>query len=218
MEPKEYKILRFKVEDADEEDENTGIIKGIASTKGLDLGDDIVMRGAFKKTLAEQKAFPKLLDHVSRKPAGFSRMKETSKGLEFKSTLKLFDPEVRQRFELAKLSLEFDAPMGVSIGFAPVKFSFDEIDGKRVRKLKEVQLFETSLVTFPMNQQATVTGVKAQQFLEIVDRLYREGHDMSEIQKALAKLGQDPDPLAATLSDDPDMVQSMEALRKVFRS
>jgi hypothetical protein len=48
---------------------------------------------------------------------------------------------------------------GLSIGYKPVTYDFDENTG--VRYLREVDLFEVSLVTFPANEEAQVTVVKS---------------------------------------------------------
>ncbi len=211
----ERKIFTFKVEEA-EADENTGIIKGLASTfMGIDQGDDRIKRGAFKKTLLEREAFPMLLDHNPRKPAGMQRLKETRKGLHFEAELKLFDPDVRQRFELAKQALEFNAPMGVSIGFRPVKFSFDEVDGVQIRNLEEIKLFETSLVTFPMNVDAMVTGAKSEILEDLLDAIQDGRYTLEEIKTALAQLEsrESSNGRAAPIQDDPALIQSFEKLR-----
>ncbi len=215
---KEFKTFKFKVSD-ESEDDNTGHISGFASTFGnVDQGGDIIEPGAFAKTIREQKAFPKLLDHDPRKPAGFSKLKETSRGLFFESELKLFDPEVRQRFELTKLSLKLDAPMGVSIGFIPVKISFDEVDGQRVRRLEEIRLLETSLVTFPMNTAATATGAKSLEIYELFELIQKGNYSLSKIKEALSILEeQNSKNGAANFADDPKLSQSLEALRDVFK-
>ena len=48
----------------------------------------------------------------------------------------------------------------LSIGFAPVTVEIDE--KKNIRYLKELDLFEVSLVTFPANEKAVITNVKSQ--------------------------------------------------------
>ena len=50
----------------------------------------------------------------------------------------------------------------MSIGYDPVQKSYEtDKDGQTTRRLKEVALWEGSLVTFPMNPKARVTGVKS---------------------------------------------------------
>ena len=55
---KEYKCFEFKVTEADSSDD-VGVIEGYASTFGnVDLGNDIVEKGAFKKTIKDQRGIP----------------------------------------------------------------------------------------------------------------------------------------------------------------
>jgi hypothetical protein len=51
---------------------------------------------------------------------------------------------------------------GLSIGFDTVK---DAMDGT-IRRLKEIRLWEGSIVTFPMNEKAQITSVKARRELK----------------------------------------------------
>ena len=48
----------------------------------------------------------------------------------------------------------------LSIGYQPMDWSFEERDGREVRLLKEVRLWEASVVVMPMNPEAAVTAVK----------------------------------------------------------
>lgn len=157
----EFLTFPFQVKEA-KSDENTGFIKGFASTYGnVDLGDDIVEPGAFAKTIQDKNgSFPMLLDHNPRKPAGYQKAKEEQGGLSIESELKLFDPEVKQRYELAKLSIEYGVPMGMSIGYRPIKEEYEQRNNRTIRRLKEVKLYEVSLVLFPMNEQAFISAAK----------------------------------------------------------
>ena len=49
---------------------------------------------------------------------------------------------------------------GLSIGYIPIKYDTDNETGARV--LKQVELWEVSLVTFPANSDAQVVNVKSQ--------------------------------------------------------
>ena len=50
---------------------------------------------------------------------------------------------------------------GLSIGYKTVKADFDRAKGARL--LKELDLGEISVVTFPMNPRATVSAVKSEE-------------------------------------------------------
>lgn len=55
--------------------------------------------------------------------------------------------------------MKMGALNGLSIGFMPVKWSYDEATD--IRTLTEIDLWEVSLVTFPANRDALISGVKA---------------------------------------------------------
>jgi len=144
-----------------EDDEEKGMFEGYGSIFGnKDLGNDVVEIGAFSKSLRKRK--PKevklLWQHKQDQPIGvFESIKEDGDGLAVKGRLALGTQQGREAFELMKMG----ALDGLSIGYKadPNKQSYDE--RRKRRMLKEVDLMEISLVTFPMNPQARVTSVKA---------------------------------------------------------
>ncbi len=225
-EKKEYLSFKFKVDKADVADENTGTIKGFASTFGnVDLGCDVVVQGAFARTIENKKGkFPILLDHNPYQPAGYNRVaKETDQGLMVEGELKLHDPQVRQRFELAKLSMEVGCPMGLSIGYSAVKWEYEERgeDGNRmmVRLLKEVKLWEYSLVTFPMNEEAGVTGAKSAEWAALFARLQNGSYDLDTVRKALDSLNSDANrDRLAKIEADPEFLHSVDRLTRLMRA
>jgi len=218
---KEYLGFKFKVEKA-EDDPNTGYVEGLASTFGnVDQGYDIVEHGAFAKTILEQNGvFPILLDHSPGDPAGYNRKaKETDQGLDVDGECKLYDPKVKQRYELAKLSLELKRPMGLSIGYTAIKADFQKVmrDGQEifVRVLKEIRLWEYSWVIFPMNEQATFTGAKAAEWSGLFALLQSGRYDLDTVRKALDDLDRDAgQSRAATLEADPEFLQSVDRLKR----
>lgn len=166
----EFKTFQFKLDNVDE---RKGIIRGFASTFGnIDLGDDVVDQGAFKKTLQENKGVvPILADHDPAKQIGWNiRAEETDKGLFVEGQINLKTQLGRDRYELAQQALEVGAKMGLSIGYSVIKAMPDK-DRPAVRRLKELKLYEYSLVTFPMNTAAMVTAAKSMNsnsFIEFV--------------------------------------------------
>jgi HK97 family phage prohead protease len=136
-----------------------GLFEGYASTFGeRDLGGDIVVAGAFAKSLKVRgaKGVRMFADHDSRKRIGvWTEIAEDEKGLAVKGRLLL----EKQDGKDAYVDLKEGALDGMSIGF---RTKLDSYDGRRkARMLKEVDLMEISLVSFPMNENARVTGVKA---------------------------------------------------------
>jgi HK97 family phage prohead protease len=79
---------------------------------------------------------------------------DTPQGLHVEGTLLLQDPTALKAYTLIKARVI----SGMSIGYEALQSSMDA-DG--VRLLKEVRLWEGSIVTFPMNESATISSVKS---------------------------------------------------------
>lgn len=149
-------------EDEDDEEEK-GSFEGYGSIfNNKDLGNDVVVQGAFRKSLRRTgaKGVKLLYQHKSDMPIGvFESIKEDEQGLKVKGKLALGTQAGREAYELMKMG----ALDGLSIGFR-VSPKGQEYDGKSKRRyIKEVDLMEISLVTFPMNPQARVRSVKGEE-------------------------------------------------------
>lgn len=130
----------------------TGVFEGLASTYGnVDETGDVVLPGAFTKTLSASKDRPLLWQH--RDPIGMVELSDSPAGLFVKGKLTL---AVRQAVEAYAL-MKDGAVKGLSIGFETIRSDFKGA----VRQLQELKLWEVSLVTMAANQQAVVTSVKA---------------------------------------------------------
>ena len=126
----------------------------------MDQGRDIVKRGAFRECVKERgcKGIKMLYQHDSGKVMGmWTDIHEDRKGLYCKGELAMNVPRVKDTYELMKMG----AIDGLSIGYRALDYSWDKED-ERVRYLKQVDVREVSVVTFPMNESATVTDVKSQ--------------------------------------------------------
>lgn len=138
-----------------------GEVEGYGSVFGVrDSYDDVIEAGAFRASLAAHKAagtMPAMLwQHDPDEPIGvWSDMQEDEKGLRVKGQLALETVRGREAHALLKMG----ALNGLSIGFVAVQKSWNDRDGVRI--LSEIDLWEVSLVTFPANGKARVTGVKS---------------------------------------------------------
>jgi HK97 family phage prohead protease len=145
----------FTIDNLKAVDDEPRTIEGFGSIfNNIDSYGDIVLPGAFVKSIKKRK--PKMLwQHRSDMPIGaWDVVKETPEGLYLKG--RIFDTQMGND---AYTLLKGGAIDGLSIGYTTKQY---EIDSKaNTRKLKEVELFETSLVTFPANEKATVTNVKS---------------------------------------------------------
>lgn len=129
-------------------------IEGLASTFGnLDRDGDIIIKGAFKNTLTRR--MPKLLNqHRIDQPIGvIDQAFESEEGLRIKARMPKDNSMVKDLLPLLKMGALRD----FSIGFNPIDVDITP-DGNRV--IKEIDLWEVSLVTIPANPEARVTGVK----------------------------------------------------------
>lgn len=142
------------------------VIEGYASLFGLtDQGGDAVLPGAFAASLTRLSAkgdkVRMLWQHDPVKPIGvWDEIREDGKGLWVKGRLL---PEVAQAREAAAL-IEAGAIDGLSIGYRTIRA---ERDGKGRRALSEVELWEVSLVTFPMLPEAKVDRKETRDLREV---------------------------------------------------
>lgn len=151
---KKYQEFDWQLDDVHED----GSFAGYASVFNvLDSHQDIMMQGAFRRTLLERKGKVKLLwQHDFSAPIGtFTCIREDSKGLYVEGKLLL---DVQRGGEAHSL-LKAGAMNGLSIGYTVVDYAYDDKAGARL--LKDVDLWEISLVTFPANESATITRVKS---------------------------------------------------------
>jgi hypothetical protein len=147
-------------------DEKAGIIKGYGSYFGnKDSDSDIIMKGAYKKTIAENGSRVKYLyQHDMNQPIGkMTELYEDEKGLVFVA-------------EIAKTQLGKDVvelmKSGVitenSVGILPIQ----KQDRGDYREINEVKLYEISAVTLAANDQAKILDVKGNVDLEKVSKRY----------------------------------------------
>ncbi len=133
------------------------VVQGYASLFGkTDQGDDVVQKGAYaaslKRLAARQGRVKMLWQHDPGQPIGvWDEVKEDATGLWVKGRIL---PQVERGREVAAL-VQAGAIDGLSIGYRTVKA---ERDGKGQRLLSELELWEVSLVTFPMLPEARVAA------------------------------------------------------------
>ena len=135
-----------------------GTVEGYASLFGeIDQARDVVLRGAFADTLRTRgvRRIPMLFQHDPAEPVGvWLELREDARGLYARGRL---IPDVTRARELLSL-LRAGAVDGLSIGFRTVRGRIDP--RTRVRSLLAVDLWEISIVTFPLLAGARVRAVK----------------------------------------------------------
>lgn len=150
----EYKTLPFELQELDD----TGVFWGYASVFGnVDSYNEIVDRGAFRKSLQEYPNTRLCHQHDWKEVIGKPvELREDERGLYVKAQLVLDVQRAREDYALMKAG----ALGELSIGYRVMKDAHDEVDGRKVRRLKELWLFEISVVTIAANNQAQILGVK----------------------------------------------------------
>jgi uncharacterized protein len=149
---------------------------GYAATFGdKDLVGDIIVPGAFKKTLEESgKRVKVFYNHMQ--PIGRPiEMREDSKGLYVEAQISK-TPKGDEILELVKDGVINEMSIAYEVIQQDIK--------KDARYLKEIKLFEFGPVDFPANPQAVISGVKS-----LADRIRETGRmDAQKINRMQEEL------------------------------
>lgn len=161
------KQCKFQVKSSDDEGmtfEGYGAVFG-----NIDDGNDIIEPGAFKETIDANFGRIKILKQHGENstiPIGKPlELKEDEHGLFIKGKL----VDTTDGVDIYKL-MKAGVVNEMSIGYDPVEYKEEDIGGIIVRHLTQIQLWEVSLVTWAMNPQAVVTGVKSREPKATVSR------------------------------------------------
>lgn len=185
----------------------SGEIEGYGSVfDTVDNGGDIVAPGAFSASLRAGRKVKMLLQHDPSDVIGvWDELEEDGKGLRVKGRILTSVRKGAETHELVKAG----AIDGLSIGYRTIK----SMDRNSKRVILQADLWEVSLVTFPMNEMARIDAVKAAAMSEremertltqdaglsrsVVRRLMAGGYDAV---KAMQDAGDGADDLAALLT------------------
>lgn len=177
--------IKFVPLDADLAEDGT--ISGYASRFGeVDMGGDTIPKGAFSRSISSGRKLKMLWNHDPSQPIGvWSDVKEDEIGLRVTGRIDLNVQQGRETYSLIKSG----AVDGMSIGYRTVRARKSD-DGARV--LEEVDLWEVSIATFPMQLTARVDAVKGDnradvaRFKRIVESALRDAGGSSTQAKAAA--------------------------------
>lgn len=153
-----------------------GLIEGYGAIFGnIDLGSDEIQAGAFAKSIVDHKhagTQPAMFfGHDSERPIGeWTEFREDKNGLFMKGRMWINDEAGKFAIDDAKLAfnmLSSKGMRGLSIGYSIKEGGAEMVkrknsDGREqnVRLLKELDLFEVSAVSIPMNPLAQTTSIK----------------------------------------------------------
>lgn len=155
----------------------------------VDAYGDVIAKGAFAKTIGEFKTsgiWPSMLSQHGGLAVGaddmtpvgvWTEIREDDHGLYVEGQL-ADTVRGKELYTLMKMSPR-PAINGMSIGYRPIEWTMRSKPEEPRRTLTKVDLVEISLVTFPANGKARVTGVKS------------DGHvpSVREIERALCDAG-----------------------------
>lgn len=173
---RDYLDVPFKIKAVSDD----GLFSGYGSVFNVvDSYKEVVVPGAFAETL--QSRMPSLLwQHRSGEPIGvYTAVREDNVGLYVEGKLALKTARGAEAYELLKMG----AISGLSIGFITREDSYDKVSG--IRTLKKLDLWEVSLVTFPANDAARVSGVKQVEDIKTLadaERYLRDAGGLSRSQ------------------------------------
>lgn len=179
MQTKQRRDLQLTIKSVSE----TGEFEGYGSVFGVkDAHSDIIVPGAYQKSLArwaEKGRLPALLwQHQMAEPIGiYTEMREDDVGLFVKGRLLIDADPLAKR---AHAHMKAGSLTGLSIGYILNDYEYDKDKGAFV--LKEIDLWEVSLVTFPSNDEARIAEVKS-----LLER--GETPPPSKVEKALREVG-----------------------------
>jgi uncharacterized protein len=162
-----------------------------------DLGNDIVMPGAFQKSLRDHGNPLLLFQHKHDEcPVGtIVEAREDKRGLWVKGELPKDDAFCRDRLvpQLKRRGLK-----GMSIGYRTLQSERRKEDG--VRLLKELRLYECSFVSMPMHPEAGLEVIKADETTpKEVKAFLASMADLTAAITEIAEAKREADELAASV-------------------
>lgn len=173
-------IIPFEVKQVKEEDEFYKI-EGLASTTDIDLGDDVVAANAIVDSVKRigVPAFRHQHDSKAGPLGVFDVIKQDGNKTRVEAKLAKRDDDgnLLARMSEVVANAKLGAYKGLSIGFNILERRFE--DG--IRFLEKINVIEISLVDFPMNQNAILTGVKSADTIKQIE----EAEKLSDIEDIL---------------------------------
>lgn len=150
----EHKLLDVTIDGVADD----GAFEGYASLfDRVDMSRDIVERGAFAKALAAKGpgGIRMLFQHDPAQPIGaWTSIEEDDFGLKVRGRLSAGSARARE----VRALIQDGALDGLSIGFKVARGRTDPRTG--IRHIREADLWEISVVTFPMQEGARIAVVK----------------------------------------------------------
>lgn len=169
---------------------DSGTITGYFSTfdRIPDAYGDIVAPGAFKGTIKRREEtghpFPLCWNHDLNQIIGrVDSIEEDEKGPLF--TASFFDtPLAQEKRELVKSGVVYQ----FSFAYDVLDWETTTIDGQKVNELKELELFEVSIVPIPANPRAQMTDIKSDEPQKLSEPVKASKADADLLNEAIGLL------------------------------
>jgi HK97 family phage prohead protease len=191
-----------------QDDEHVATFKGVLSSYGnVDLGGDVVAKGAYTQTLLHKGGKVKLFfDHFYgvKDVAGVAYLEDKEDGLHMTGVMPVKATDVRNAVIKMQFMLEHEEPLGLSIGYNAVKSSYD-LNGNRI--LQEIALEEASITPFPMDTRAKIYEAKARKAMYEAKR----SHWQTIVQKSDA-------PTSNRYSEGDDIKSLLSELKSIIKT
>jgi uncharacterized protein len=201
-------------------DPDSGVIEGYASVFGvLDRGADIVMPGAFRKTLQawrKRKALPPMLWQHWDPIGSWTSMEEDEVGLKVVGEIVKEVPQGAICHALVRKH----AVRGLSIGYRCLEHEMDRKTG--ARRILQADLFEVTVTPTPMLPEAMITSAKNFNPRDLERSLRDAGLSRSDAVKAVSvvqSLQRDAgEPDQKRRDDATDLIMSLRRATEAMRS
>lgn len=150
----------------------------------VDRQNDVILPGAFAASIKKKKQYILLWQHNHSEPIGkITHIHEDAHGLYIKGELIL---EIRKAMDVYYM-LKNDILNSFSIGYNVIDWSFDHSpeSHEEVRIIKNLQLWEISLVTFPANTYARLTNFDGVNHIDSINLKPEDQHinNVEELHK-----------------------------------
>jgi HK97 family phage prohead protease len=195
----------------DESTDEKGVFEGYGNIfHNIDEGRDLVDPGAFKKTIQEKKNRALFFMHnahdLNNLIGNADDLKEDTNGLFVKGVIDLTFETGRKAWKFIQEGI-IDR---MSIGYQTIKKEFEKINGVEVRRIKEVKLYELSVIPvgMAMNPKALITAIKSNDdiFRYIIDNK----DDLEMRDKIFSLYGIEPELLTRLVEPGKSTQQSVE--------
>jgi HK97 family phage prohead protease len=160
-------MLKYKSAVIEAQMPSDGIVEGYAATfdREPDSYGDVIAKGAFARTLSEwsqkEQPIPLLYGHNTEDPemniGKVTDAYEDERGLHVRAEFDADNPKAQYVRKLAKEGRLYQFSFAYSVRDAGAVTE----DGMDFYELRDLDLYEVSLVQIPANQHAVVTGIKS---------------------------------------------------------